>query len=117
MEYYHMLNIFLSKHSELRSAHDFDFCSFNDIFSEPFNASFLRDSVHLVEDRTGEYAGFLSNIVDWKPRKVRTLVAANSFLTWTEMIMNNFHSLKGFDFGSDEYLETFTKYLYEEMES
>ena len=117
LEYYHMLNLFISKSHELRSAYDFDFCAFHDIFSEPFGPHFLRDSVHLFEDRTGEYAGFLSNIVDWKPRKVKPLVAANSFLTWSEMTFSNFHAKKGADFDPSAYLDALTKYLYEELDA
>ena len=113
-EYYHMLNVFLAKHNELRSAHDFDFLSFHEIFSEPFDSTFLRDSVHLTEDRSNEYAGFLANILEWKPKKFKTLKAATSFLTWSEMTFDKFHSLKGSDYDPQAYLAALTTFLYNE---
>ena len=90
LEYYNMLNAFLAQNHQLRSAHDFEFCCYADIFSEPFNESFLSDNVHLTTSCNQEYAAFLSNIFDWKQKPYKTLLASNSFLIWSEATFDQF---------------------------
>ena len=116
MEYYLLLNTFLAKHPDLRSKFEFDFCTYNDIFSEPFDSSFLCDSVHLVKDRSDEYAGFLCNIIDWKPKSSKNLSVSTSFLTWSESVIDQFHRVnKPYDEYS-LYLAELTKFVSEDKQ-
>ena len=90
LEYFNMLNAFIAQNHNLRSSFDFEFASYGDIFSEPFNASFLKDNVHLNTSCNQEYAVFISNLDSWKQKPYKTLLASKSFLTWSEATFDQF---------------------------
>ena len=90
LQYYILLNRFIAIHMKLR-AHDFDFCTYHEVFADPFGPNNLKDGVHLIEAAKQEFGAFLAEIESWTQKPFVSLTSANpSFSTWAEAMVARF---------------------------